>query len=228
MIVGQQKPLDEIVHSISGYKKILILGCGTCVSVCLTGGDKEAQTLARALEHAFRDRENPPSFDVNTIERQCERDWIETLLDIPEDTDAILSLACGAGVQTVADVYRKIPVIPGLNTTFLGAMDSPGVWNEKCHGCGDCILAETGGICPVSRCAKSLFNGPCGGTSDGKCEISSVIGREVDCAWYLIIERLKERGKLDSLKEFRPVKNWITGNVNGPRELKYSGDTPFR
>ncbi|MBA4394686.1 MAG: hypothetical protein C0407_14135, partial [Desulfobacca sp.] len=172
MIVGQQKPFDEILQYLGGFRKILILGCGTCVSVCLTGGEKEAQALARALARVRADEDPPLILEVNTIERQCERDWIEKFLPVPADVEAILSLACGAGVQTVADVFQGIPVIPALNTTFLGALDKPGVWNEKCLGCGNCVLTYTGGVCPIARCAKRLFNGPCGGSSKGKCEIS--------------------------------------------------------
>ena len=99
----------------------------------------------------------------------------------------MLSMACGAGVQTVSEIYKKIPVLPALNTTFIGALDEPGLWREKCQGCGNCILALTAGVCPVARCAKKLFNGPCGGSSKGKCEIS----QDVDCAWHMIIESLE-------------------------------------
>ncbi|MEW6671116.1 MAG: methylenetetrahydrofolate reductase C-terminal domain-containing protein [Thermodesulfobacteriota bacterium] len=223
MIVGTQKPLQEIVSSVSEYHKVLVVGCGTCVTVCLTGGDKEARRLAAALDQEFSRKENPPSFDVLTIERQCERDWIASFLEIPNDTDAILSLACGAGVQTLAAVYKDLPVIPALNTTFLGALDRPGEWNEKCVGCGDCILTHTGGICPVALCAKRLFNGPCGGTLNGKCEISAVIGREVDCAWYLIIERLSRLGKLDEYHKIRQPKDWSAETAAGPRTLVHTG-----
>jgi ferredoxin len=224
MIVGTQKPLEEIISSIEGYNNVLILGCGTCVSVCLTGGDKEAHAMARALQHALKENPEPPVFEVNTIERQCEKDWIESMFEIPEDTDAILSLACGAGIQTVADVYKGLPVIPGLNTTFLGALDRPGEWNEKCLGCGDCVLAYTGGICPVARCAKSLFNGPCGGTTNGKCEISSLVGMDIDCAWQLIIDRLRELNKLDNYMKIHPPKNWSPATASGPRRLTHHND----
>lgn len=226
MIVGHQKPFEEIRASLAGYQKILILGCGTCVSVCLTGGDKEAQTLLKTLNHSWTDRDAPPLLEVNTIERQCERDWIEKLLIVPDGVEAILSLACGAGVQTVADVFNTLPVIPALNTTFLGALDQPGVWNEKCLGCGDCVLTHTSGVCPVARCAKRLFNGPCGGSSKGKCEISAVIGRDVECAWQLIIDRLTARGKMEDYLIIRPAKDWATETSNGPRTLVHSVEMP--
>ncbi|MBN2059494.1 MAG: methylenetetrahydrofolate reductase C-terminal domain-containing protein [Deltaproteobacteria bacterium] len=223
MIVGHQKPFQEIMESIEGYKKVLVLGCGTCVSVCLTGGDREAVALSRELSIANRDKEPKPVFEVNTIERQCEKDLIKEFLEVPEDTEAILSLACGAGVQTVADVFRGLPVIPALNTTFLGALDEPGIWNEKCLGCGDCMLALTGGICPIARCAKHLLNGPCGGSSKGKCEISPIVGRDIDCAWQLIIDRLKEMGKLENYMKIRLPRDWSTETGKGPRVLLHYG-----
>lgn len=226
MIVGQQKPYEEILQSLKGFQKILILGCGTCVSVCLTGGDKEAQALARALGRSKTDEGGSPILEVKTIERQCERDWIEKLLTVPDDIEAILSLACGAGVQTVADVFQGLPVIPALNTTFLGALDKPGVWNEKCLGCGNCVLSHTGGICPIARCAKRLFNGPCGGSSKGKCEISAVIGRDVECAWQLIIDRLTALGRLDDYDKIQAMKDWSTETGLGPRTLVHTVEMP--
>lgn len=226
MIVGHQKPLDEIIQSLTGLQKILVLGCGTCVSVCLTGGEKEAQALARAIEQSRSPEDQPCLLEVRTIERQCDRDWIEKFLPISNDVEAILSLACGAGVQTVADVYRHLPVIPALNTTFLGAMDRFGVWNEKCLGCGDCLLSHTGGICPIARCAKRLFNGPCGGSSKGRCEISAVVGREVDCAWQQIIDRLTALGKLEEYEKIRAPKDWSSETASGPRTLIHTVEMP--
>ena len=228
MIVGHQKPLEEILQSLTGYGKILILGCGTCVSVCLSGGEKEAQALARAIGRSRADQDLAPVLEVKTIERQCERDWIPKFLKVPDDVEAILSLACGAGVQTVADACKGLPVIPAINTTFLGALDQPGVWNEKCLGCGDCLLTYTGGICPIARCAKRLFNGPCGGSSQGKCEISAVVGREVECAWQLIIDRLAALGRLDDYNKIRSPKDWSPETALGPRTLHHSGEMPYR
>jgi ferredoxin len=226
MIVGHQKPFEEILASLEGYRNILILGCGTCVSVCLTGGDKEAHALARAIERAKAHEDPPPILEVATMERQCERDWIPKFLNVPDDVEVILSLACGAGVQTVADAYKGLPVIPALNTTFLGALDQPGVWNEKCLGCGDCVLTHTGGVCPIARCAKRLFNGPCGGSSNGKCEISAVVGRDVECAWLLIIDRLTALGRLEDYYKIQPPKDWSTETALGPRTLVHSVEMP--
>jgi ferredoxin len=228
MIVGQRKPLGEIRETIAGCRNVLILGCGTCTSVCLTGGDKEALALAHALTVENTDSESMISFEVKTIERQCEKDWVASFLEISQETDAILSLACGAGVQTLASVIKRIPVLPALNTTFIGAQDDPGIWTEKCSGCGDCMLAFTGGICPVSRCAKRLFNGPCGGSSKGKCEITPLVGRDVECAWHSIIERFQELGTLDNYHVLRMPKDWQSAAGSVPRILKRNEHTPYR
>jgi ferredoxin len=215
MIVAEPKPLQEVASSLAGYKNVLILGCGTCVSVCLTGGDKEAGILSEELSSSKYFSDTPPSFIVKSIERQCEKDMVETYLEIPHDIDAILSLACGAGVQTVSEIYKNIPVLPALNTTFIGALEETGLWREKCQGCGNCILALTAGVCPVARCAKKLFNGPCGGSSKGKCEIST----DVDCAWHLIIERLEGLGKIENYMHIIPSRDWSTDRGGGPRKL---------
>ena len=213
MIVAKPKPIEEIASCVSEYRKVLILGCGSCVTICLSGGDKEVRALTRELSQARYYKEDPPFFNEDTILRQCERDLVKTYLKIPSDTEAILSLGCGAGVQTVAEVFQHLPVIPALNTTFLGGLDEPGVWREKCQGCGNCVLAYTRGICPVTRCAKRLLNGPCGGSSNGKCEI----GGEIDCAWQLIIDRLKALGKLDEYEKILSIRDWSSDRAAGPR-----------
>jgi len=222
VIVGKPKPVEEVAVLISEYKKVLILGCGTCVTVCLTGGDREARSLARELSNPKLYSHDPPVFEVKTIERQCERDMVKDFIKISPECDAILSLACGAGVQTLSSIFSDMPVLPALNTTFLGALDEPGVWREKCYGCGDCVLAYTGGICPVARCAKRLFNGPCGGSRDGKCEINE----EVECAWSLIIARLTNLKRLDLYEKILPPKDWSADRGGGPRTQRY-GEIPM-
>ncbi|MFO8090390.1 MAG: methylenetetrahydrofolate reductase C-terminal domain-containing protein [Desulfatiglandaceae bacterium] len=215
MIVAETKPLYEIVSSISRFKNILVVGCGSCVTVCLTGGNKAAEDLVRELSLPYRYKGDPPLFRIASLIRQCEKDLVEENLEIPQSIDAILSLACGAGVQTVSEAYPHLPVIPALNTTFLGAVDEPGIWREKCRGCGDCILAETAGICPVTRCAKQLFNGPCGGAKNGMCEIRN----DVPCAWNLIIERLIALDMMENLSRIIPPRDWSRDRSGGPREL---------
>jgi hypothetical protein len=124
-------------------------------------------------------------------------------------------MACGAGVQFVAEAYPEMPVFPAVNTTFIGVTEEQGVWTERCQACGNCILHLTGGICPVSRCSKSLMNGPCGGSSDGKCEVN----KEIVCGWQLIIERLKQLGELDKYEEYIPIKDWSSSRDGGPRKV---------
>jgi len=221
MIVGKIKSIEEIASSIADFRKVLIVGCGSCVTVCQSGGDKEARALARDLSFAQCYKDGPPSLSVEVFQRQCERDLVKTYLRIPEDVDAILSLGCGAGVQTLADVFDPLPVVPALNTSFLGALDEPGLWREKCRGCGDCLLTFTAGICPLTRCAKRLLNGPCGGSVNGKCEV----GEDVDCAWHLIVERLAERGRLEDYEKINAPRDWSIERAGGPRSLqRHRGD----
>ncbi len=223
MIVGRLKPLDEIAASIANYENILIAGCGSCVTVCLSGGDREAMALARELSSPSLYSNEPPSVRVATFLRQCERDLVKAYLEVPAETEAILSLACGAGVQTLSSVFERLPIIPALNTSFLGALDEPGVWREKCVGCGDCVLAYTGGICPIARCAKRLLNGPCGGSSKGKCEI----GENLDCAWHLIIDRLKALDRIEDYEKLQAIKDWSQDRGRGPRASHRVANAPF-
>ncbi len=215
MIVGEQKPLAEIKSRVSLFPKLLILGCGTCVKTCFAGGEDEVATLASSLRLAFKKDGQVIKIDELTIERQCEDEFIkEAALKIAH-CDAVLSLACGAGVQMVASRYPKIPVLPGVNTTFIGVLEKPGLFTEKCLGCGNCVLDVFDGICPVSRCAKKLLNGPCGGSHNGKCEVNE----ETDCAWQLIIDRAKSFGHLEKLSVYVPPKDWSTSYAGGSRKL---------
>jgi hypothetical protein len=150
-----------------------------------------------------------------TLERQCDHEYLEEVRGFIHEYDAVISLACGVGVQFLAEKYLQIPVYPGVNTLFMGVTEERGVWSERCQGCGQCILGQTAGICPISRCAKRLLNGPCGGSTKGKCEINP----ELDCAWQLIIDRLKELGRLDDYDALIPVKDWSTERAGGPRKV---------
>ena len=206
MIIAERKPLEEIRNMIAGYKKILVVGCRTCVTICWAGGEKEVGILSSQLRLASSREGNELSIVEATVERQCEREMVlDELRDKVQDVEAILSMGCGVGVQTVADVFEEKPVFPALNTTFMGMSEAEGVWTEKCGACGDCMLYWTGGICPVVRCAKGLLNGPCGGTrKGGKCEIDP----EKDCAWVLIYRRLEKQGRLDLMRKYYEPKNF--------------------
>ncbi len=215
MIVADKKPIEEIIEEVRDYNKILILGCNECVTVCEAGGKKEVGILASALRMYFLNQGKEMKIDEKTLERQCDNEYLEEIRDIADEYDAILSLACGVGVQFTAERYHSLPVYPGVNTCFLGATEERGLWTERCQACGQCILAYTGGICPVSRCAKRILNGPCGGSSNGKCEIS----KELDCAWQLIIDRLKVLDRLDDYEKIFPIKDWSTDRAGGPRKV---------
>jgi ferredoxin len=215
MIVGEQKPISEIKQIVAPYKKILILGCGTCVKTCFAGGDDEVAVLASALRLSCKTEGREIEIEEQTVERQCEDEFIQESARAVARNQAVLSLACGAGVQVMARRFANTPVLPGVNTTFMGVLEKPGLFTEECSGCGDCKLAVFGGICPFTRCAKKLINGPCGGSRNGRCEVNS----ETDCAWHLIIERLKALGQMDNLRIYQPPKNWAASLSSGPRKL---------
>ena len=215
MIVADKKPIDEIAKEISECKTILILGCNECVTVCEAGGKKEVEILASALRMLFLNQGKELKVDERTLERQCDKEYLEEIRDVADQYDAIVSLACGVGVQFTAEMYPSMPVYPGVNTCFLGATEERGVWTERCQACGQCILASTGGICPVSRCAKRILNGPCGGSTNGKCEIN----KDIECAWQLIIDRLKALNRLDDYEKIYPLKDWSTDRAGGPRKV---------
>ena len=148
------------------------------------------------------------------IERQCEHEYFEQAVGDIEEADAVLSIACGAGIQFLGEKFPQKTALPGLNTTFIGVVDAPGEFSERCAMCGDCILHLTGGICPITRCSKSIMNGPCGGSNKGSCEISA----DVPCGWHLIHERLKAQGRLELMQAYIPAKNWVTSRDGGPRK----------
>ena len=215
MITAERKPLEEIIDSVKPYQRILLVGCNECVTVCAAGGRKEVGLLASALQMNFMKAGQTIDIKELTLERQCDPEYVEELSTQVDQADAILSMACGCGVQEIARRYKDKPVFPAVNTKFMGASERQGVWAERCQGCGDCLLGITGGICPIARCSKRLLNGPCGGSTTGKCEIS----QEVDCVWQLIWDRLKALGMEDRYEDIMPAKNWQTGRGGGPRKI---------
>jgi ferredoxin len=215
MITAERKPLDEIVAMIAPFKKVLIVGCGSCVAECAAGGEKEVGQLASALRMDARMTAKELETRELTLERQCVYEFIDKLTGLTDQYEAILSLACGAGVQAVAEVFPEIPVLPALNTLFLGQTKEAGLWLENCRGCGDCRLHLFGDVCPVTRCAKQLFNGPCGGSQAGLCEVNP----EIPCAWDLVISRLEKQGRIDLLDEVYPPADWSKRQGVGIRKI---------
>ena len=214
MIIANQKPLGEIMEMIEGAKRILVLGCRGCVAVCSAGGDKEVKILASAIRLGKKRRGEDVEILEDTYVRQCDPEYIEPLKEQGKDFDVVLSTACGVGVNFIADRIPGVKVKPALNTTFYGANLSSGEWREMCAGCGACVLHLTGGLCPVARCAKSLSNGPCGGSQGGRCEIDP----KVPCIWHQIYEKLKGFREEKGLEAIMPIRDWRPSGHSGPRQ----------
>jgi ferredoxin len=215
MIIAEQKKLEEIKTLVGDAQKVLVVGCGTCVTVCFAGGAREAAIVAASLRMASKLDGNEKAVTDATVQRQCEWEYLDEIAEQVRAADVVLSLGCGVGVQAIAEHFPETWVVPGLNTSFMGLPTEQGIWAERCAACGDCVLGITGGICPIARCSKSLLNGPCGGSEDGHCEINA----DVQCAWQLIYDRLSSMNKLDVLLQLQPPKNWRTSRDGGPRKI---------
>ena len=213
MIIADRKPIPEILEMIKDYKKILILGCRGCVTVCNVGGTKEVSILASVLKIARKKENNPIEIDEKTLERQCDPEYIDILKDVVDDYEAIVSMACGVGPQFLSEAYPKRKFYPAVNTTSYGGSISQGVYEERCAGCGTCVIHYYDGLCPIARCSKSLLNGPCGGSANGKCEVS----KDIECIWDSIVRKKIEQGRLEDLLVNKPAKNWRTARDGGPR-----------
>ena len=215
MIVAEQKSLDEIKTLVGDAEKVLVLGCGTCVTVCFAGGSREAAIVASSLRMASKLDGGEKAVSEAVVQRQCEWEYLDEVAEQIGEVDVVLSMGCGIGVQAIAEHFPNSWVVPGLNTTFLGIPTEQGVWEERCAACGDCVLGLTGGICPIARCSKSLLNGPCGGSEAGHCEIDP----DVPCAWQLVYDRLSSKGKIDVLMDMQAPKNWRASRDGGPRKI---------
>lgn len=208
MIVAERKPLEQIEAMIDGFEKILVTGCGTCVAVCMAGGEREVELLAAQLRMKAKMAGIKRTVDEVTITRQCDKEYLDQIAKYVDEYDAVISAGCGAGVQFLAERYEDQIVLPALNTLFIGVSEGSGVWTQRCTACQDCILDQTGGICPMTVCAKNLLNGPCGGTNHGKCEVDD----DTDCAWTLIYRKLKKLNRLDYMRKIQPPKDYSSSS----------------
>ncbi|MBT8346362.1 MAG: methylenetetrahydrofolate reductase C-terminal domain-containing protein [Desulfofustis sp.] len=215
MITGTPKPIEEILEMLEPYNNIVVAGCFGCVTVCRVGGDKEVQVLSSTLRLAREAAGKKIEIREVCLERQCDPEYLEPMRPYIEDYQAVLSIACGAGIQFMAEKFGKTPLLPGINTGFLGVTERQGEWTERCQGCGDCVLHLTGGICPVTRCAKSIFHGPCGGSVEGTCEVD----KEVKCGWQMIIDRLVSLDQMENYGKLKPYKGWDASRDGGPRRI---------
>ncbi|MEI7837751.1 MAG: methylenetetrahydrofolate reductase C-terminal domain-containing protein [Planctomycetota bacterium] len=215
MIVAERKAMPEILEMLAPYKRVLALGCGGCVTVCLTGGEKNAELLATQLQLASGQAGTNVTVDFDCVTRQCEKEFFANMKAAPGTYDAVLSLACGAGVGYMSEQFPDTPVLPAMNTTFLASNVAKGIWEEYCRGCGDCMLGWTGGVCPIAKCSKSLVNGTCGGTNKGKCEVSA----DMECGWLQIYKRLSAVGRLEEYRKQRAYPDHRKDRGKGVRRL---------
>jgi len=213
MIVADRKSLEEILAMVKDKSRLLIVGCKGCVTVCNVGGTKEVEILASSINLARKTFDSPIEIETMTIERQCDNEYVELLKERVNDYDAVLSLACGVGPQFLSEAYPDQIFFPGVNTTFFGGAVSHGIWEERCQGCGTCIIHLFDGLCPIARCAKSLLHGPCGGSSGGSCEVS----KETPCIWDMIVKKKMAQGRLKDLLNVMEAKDWSSARDGGPR-----------
>ncbi|MCX6650514.1 MAG: methylenetetrahydrofolate reductase C-terminal domain-containing protein [Methanomassiliicoccales archaeon] len=212
MIIAERKPLTEVIGMLDGTKEITVLGCRSCTAICLAGGEKEVNELTEALSlHSELKRKGWTVRSV-TVERACEKEFLSPL---EKREGTVVSLACGVGAQVAQAMFPSLRVVPGVDTSNMGAPEGLGVFMEKCAGCGDCILHLTAGICPIARCAKSLLNGPCGGSQNGKCEVSP----DTPCAWDQIVQAQMAQSRADLLDVIIPPKDWRPSRHGGPRRI---------
>ena len=203
MVISQKKPFEEVLDYLKDAQKVVITGCSECATVCHTGGEDEVAEMKAALE-----AEGKEVLATIVLSTSCNilmnKKELKTIKAELAEADAILCMACGDGVQTVAKVTDKI-VYPANDTMFVGETVRNGIFEEMCKTCGECVLGRTAAICPITRCGKSLLNGACGGASkDGKCEVNP----ENDCAWIQIYKKLKEQGRLDLMEEIQPIRGY--------------------
>jgi NAD-dependent dihydropyrimidine dehydrogenase PreA subunit len=222
VVVAERKKIEEIRGMVDRYSSILVVGCDSCVAECAAGGHRETMLLAAALKLSFQQDGKSPRITEACLDRQCVDDFIEQIAHLVPEHEAVLSLGCGAGVQALARVYTDKPILPALDTLFIGETEMRGIWQENCLGCGKCKLGYFGAVCPVTRCSKKLMNGPCGGSKDGKCEVNPGIR----CGWQMIINRLETLGELDRLSEYVPPVDWSTSHSGGPRRVEREDQKP--
>ncbi|HUU50734.1 MAG TPA: methylenetetrahydrofolate reductase C-terminal domain-containing protein [Nitrospinota bacterium] len=209
MIITKQKPLDEILEFLENHKRIFIVGCGSCATLCKTGGEEEVLQMKKILEKKGFEVTGDVIPDETCHIPLTERKLREKKKELKK-SDAILVLACGSGVQSIS-LTAKQPVYPGIDSLFIGNVVRFGSFVERCSACGNCYLGETTGICPITCCPKTILNGPCGGVEEGKCEVDP----NMDCIWIQIYERLKEKGELDKMKKIKsPRKYHLKKNPN--------------
>ena len=206
MIITKKREFKDLMENIKNYNSFFLIGCSECAALCGTGGEPELKTMKEALEEEGKKV-------TGTLLPKTGCQTLGTKIELKKDkeacsaADAIIVLSCGAGTQSAVEIFPDKPVYPANDTLFLGNMTRFQMFDERCSLCGKCILDKTGGICPVTACPKGLLNGPCGGTNEGKCEVSA----EIECAWVRIYERMKRTNQLEEMKKSLKPKDWSAG-----------------
>lgn len=208
MIVTEQKPLQEILESLKRYSRIFLVGCGECAATCKTGGEPELLKMKAQLEGQGKAVLGMCLPDAPCVASQIKSELAKNI-KVLREAEAVLVMACGLGAQSAKDNDRiGLAFLPACNTLCGAVLDAKGDFYEKCSLCGECVLGVTGGICPITLCAKGLLNGPCGGVNKGKCETD----KDRDCAWVLIYKELEKKGKLKDFQEIRQAKDFKKSN----------------
>ncbi len=202
MIVSTQKPFEEILAALEGGSRVFIIGCAKCATVCKAGGEEEVFRMQEALTAAAKEVTGTMVIDETCHMPRTARD-LRSRRDQVDEADFLLVLSCGAGIQSVAEASGK-KVVAGTDSRFLGNIRRFGQFEQRCSLCGDCRLNDSGGVCPVTVCAKGLLNGPCGGMEDGACEVD----RNNRCAWVTIYERLERQGRVGGLDAITPARDF--------------------
>ncbi|MFA4843191.1 MAG: methylenetetrahydrofolate reductase C-terminal domain-containing protein [Candidatus Omnitrophota bacterium] len=204
MIITEQKPFDELLEALKDVTKVFLVGCGECATTCKTGGEAELRKIKEELQMHGKRIVGSCIPNAPCVAAQIKTEYAKNMKALRE-AEAILVFACGLGIQSAKENDRfGLLVYPGCNTLFGASLDAQGNFTEKCSMCGECVLDETGGICPVTLCPKGLLNGPCGGMSKGKCEVD----KDKDCAWVLIYKELEKRKKLEDFKRIKAPKDF--------------------
>jgi len=212
MNATERKPTDEVIESLEGVSKVFILGCQGCPIGCDTGGRPWVDEMAAAIGQAGKEVTGSALIDM-VCNKAIVGIKLGRCIDQIAAAEAVLVGACGVGVQAVGNMVGR-QAVPAMDTVCLG--DYQGLWpsEERCAECGECMLATTGGLCPITLCAKSLVNGACGGTGDdGTCEVSP----DRKCGWQMIYERLEALGRIDDLRKYNPPKDYRKRDIADAR-----------
>ncbi len=210
MIITKKRDVKKLMENLKNYKSLFLIGCSECASLCGTGGDPELASMKEALEAEGKTV-------TGTLLPKTGCQTLGTKIELKKDkeacaaADAIIVMSCGAGTQSAVEIFPDKPVFPANDSLFLGNMTRFQMFDERCSLCGECVLDKTGGICPVTACPKGLLNGPCGGTDNGKCEVSP----DIECAWVRIYDRMKKTDQLEDFKEVLKPKDWSAGRKPG-------------